>query len=59
MTCSVVTATDGLYPTRPEVPLQLEPLPIPAIPFATWGNRSLAPCGSGYPPAAPDLGVPA
>jgi DUF1680 family protein len=40
VTCSVVTAPDGLYPTAPHVPRQGEPLPVPAVPFATWGNRS-------------------
>jgi DUF1680 family protein len=40
VTCSVVAATDGLYAIAPVVPRRGEPLPVPAVPFATWGNRS-------------------
>ena len=40
VTCSIVTATDGLNPTRPEVPLQAEPAHRTHHPLRDMGNRS-------------------
>jgi hypothetical protein len=58
VTCSVVTARTG-SPTTPEVPRQGNRSLYPPSPSRPGATAAPAPCGSGYPLAAPDMGVPA